>query len=319
MPTAEQILVTGGTGFIGSFTAKALVDEGHDVSVLDLSTDTRILELLDVADEIDVHRGDITDLADVLAVARETGATRVVHLAALLVTACEERPRQAVDVNIRGTNNVLETARLLDDQIERVSWASTCLVYGPPEAYATDTVDEDDLIRPADNYAATKAYQETMADVYAERHGISTVAIRPTVAYGPFRATGGSAFLADLIERPVRGEPVRVGYGDQGFDWHYVKDIARAFALATLADDADLSRRVYNTAGDFGTIREVAAIVREVVPDADIEVTDEGEFPFTRHPDIGAVREDLGYEPAYDLEAGVRDYVDLVERAEDDA
>ena len=315
MSTADRILVTGGTGFIGSFTAKALVEEGHDVSVLDLSTDTRILELLDVADRVEVHRGDITDLADVVAVARETGATRVVHLAALLVTACEEHPRKAVDVNIRGTNNVLEAARLLDDQVERVAWASTCLVYGPPEAYPTDEVDESDLIQPADHYAATKAYQETMADVYAERYGVSTVALRPTVAYGPFRATGGSAFLADLIEKPVRGEPVSVGYGDQGFDWHYVKDIARAFTLATLADEDDLSRRVYNTSGAFGTIREVAAIVREVVPGAEIEVSDEGTFPFTRHPDITAVRADLGYDPAYDLEAGVRDYVELLERA----
>ncbi|MFT4933150.1 MAG: UDP-glucose 4-epimerase, partial [Natronomonas sp.] len=71
-------------------------------------------------------------------------------------------------------------------------------------------------------------------------------------------------------------------------------------------------QEVYNVTGELATIREAAAVVRTVVPDADLDVSDEGELPWTQDLDDGAARADLGYEPAYDLESGIREYVEVL-------
>jgi nucleoside-diphosphate-sugar epimerase len=310
-----RVLVTGGTGYIGSYVAADLVEHGHEPVAYDLSTDDWRLAKLGVADDVDIVRGDVADPTDVVRTVRETEVTHVVHLAALLTNAAEATPRAALDVNVQGTNNVFEAARTLSDQVERVAWASSAAIYAPPENYDAD-VTEDDLVYPDTLYGATKAYNEHQARVYREEFGVSDVALRPTVAYGPYRETGGSAFLVDLIEKPALGESFAVEYGDQLIDWQYVWDIAQAFRLATFADEDDLSRRVYNVRGETTTIREAAETVAGVVPDADVSVSDEGELPWTQTLDMSAAQADLGYDPEYDLERGVRDYVNVLREAE---
>ncbi|WP_227356981.1 NAD-dependent epimerase/dehydratase family protein [Haladaptatus salinisoli] len=312
MAQSETVLVTGGTGFIGSYTAQELLERGHDVVAYDLSTDTRILEKLGVADDVAVRRGDITDPTDVFRAVRETGATRIVHLAALLTTTARENPRLAIDVNVQGTNNVFEAARTLDDQVERVAWASSAAVFAPPANYDHGWVTEDDLVYPDTLYGATKEFNEHQAKVYFEDHDLSHVALRPTVAYGPYRETGGSAFLANIVEKPALGESFSVEYGDQVIDWQHVEDIAQAFGLAAFAPDDDLNRRVYNVRGTVATIREAAETVERLVPDAELEVSDEGELPWTQKLDMTAIQDELGYEPRYDLESGFRKYIDVL-------
>jgi nucleoside-diphosphate-sugar epimerase len=312
--SSATVLVTGGTGFIGSYVASDLVDHGHDVVAYDLSTDTRILEKVGVADDVEIRRGDVTDPTDVARAVRETGSTHVVHLAALLTTAAEANPRTAMDVNIAGTNNVFEAARLLPDQVERVAWASSAAAYAPPTEYGDRFVTEDDLVSPDTLYGATKAYNEHQARVYREEFDVSDVALRPTVAYGPYRETGGSAFLANIVEKPALGEPFSVDYGDEIIDWQHVRDIAQAFRLAVFTPDADLSRRVYNVRGELATIREAAETVERILPDADLTVSDDGQLPWTQRLDMTPAQDDLGYEPEYGLERGVRDYINVLRR-----
>jgi nucleoside-diphosphate-sugar epimerase len=310
--SSDTVLVTGGTGFLGSYVAEDLVGAGHDVVAYDLSTDDRILSKLGVADDVTIRRGDVSEATDVVRAVRETGATHVVHLAALLTNSARENPRSALDVNVVGTNNVLEAARTLDDQVDRVAWASSAAVYAPPHDYDTEYVDEDELVYPDTLYGATKGYNEHQARVYQEDYDLSLVGLRPTVAYGPYRETGGSAFLANIVEKPAIGEPFGVEYGDQVIDWQHARDIAQAFRKAAFAPDADLDQRVYNVRGELATIREAVETVRDIVPDADLTVSDEGELPWTQTLDMAAAQRDLGYAVEYDLETGFRSYINTL-------
>ena len=309
---SETVLVTGGTGFIGSYAVADLLDQGHDVVAYDISTDTEILEQLGVAEETTVRRGDLADPTDVVRAVEDTGATRIVHLGALLTTTARENPRAAAEVNIMGTNNVFEAARTLDNQVKRVAWASSAAVYAPPHNYDAEWVDEDELVYPDTLYGATKEYNEHQARVYHEDYGLDHVALRPTVAYGPYRETGGSAFLANIVEKPALGESYSVEYGDQAIDWQHVEDIAQAFRRAAFAPEEDLTQRVYNVRGVLATVREAADTVKRIMPDADIEVSGEGELPWTQNLDMTKAREDLGYEVQYDLESGFRKYINVL-------
>ena len=309
---ASTVMVTGGTGFIGSYVAEELLAQGHDVVAYDLSTDTRILDKLGVGDDVEIRRGDVTDSTDVIRAIKESSADRIIHLAALLTNTARENPRTALKVNVEGTNNVFEAARTLPEQVERVAWASSAAVYAPPKNYDGEWVTEEDLVYPDTLYGATKEYNEHQAKVYYEDHGLSHVGLRPTVAYGPYRETGGSAFLANIVEKPALGESFSVDYGDQVIDWQHVRDIAQAFRRAAFADESDLTQRIYNVRGELASVREAAETVREIMPDADIEVSDEGELPWTQNLDMTKAQADLGYNPEYDLESGFRQYINTL-------
>ena len=310
----HTVLVTGGTGFLGSYVAEDLVTAGHEVVAYDRSTDDRILSKLGVADEVTVRRGDVSEATDVLRAVRETGATHIIHLAALLTDTARENPRNALRVNVLGTNNVLEAARTLDDQVERVAWASSAAVYATPDNY-TGPVDERELVYPDTLYGGTKTYNEHQARVYHEEYGVSQVGLRPTVAYGPYRETGGSAFLANIVEKPALGESFSVEYGDQVIDWQHARDIAQAFRRAAFTPDVELDQRVYNVRGELATVREAAETVRSILPAADLDVSDEGELPWTQNLDVSAAQADLGYRVEYDLRTGFRSYIDTLREA----
>lgn len=308
----NTILVTGGTGFLGSYVVEDLVDAGHDVVAYDLSTDDRILSKLGVATDVEIRRGDVSEPTDVVRAVKRTGATHIVHLAALLTNSARDNPRAALDVNIQGTNAVFEAARTLDDQVERVTWASSAAVYAPPHNYDAEYVTEDELVYPDTLYGATKEYNEHQARVYHEDYDVDHVALRPTVAYGPYRETGGSAFLSDIIEKPALGKSFSVEYGDQVIDWQHARDIAQAFRKATFVDESALSQRIYNVRGVLATIQEAADTVRQIIPDAELEVSDEGELPWTQNLDMTAAQKDFGYEVEYGLEVGFRSYVNTL-------
>jgi len=315
MTGTETVLVTGGRGYVGSYLASALIEDGHDVVTFDTATGAGHLERLGVAGTVRHVDGDVTDAMALARAAREHDVSRIVHLAAVLTEDVRSDQPAATRVNALGANNALEVARLLSDRIDRVVLASSETVYAPGSAY-DGPVEEGTLLRPDSTYSAAKRHAECLAGVYREAHDVPAVALRPTGVFGPFRRSFTE--FVDLFRGPALGDPVRVRGGGTAVSWLYAKDAADALRRAALAPPDALEHGVYNVRGEVATVAEAAEAVRETVDGATVEVADDEDLDWSaQHLSLSRSRADLGYEVEYDLSRLAREYVEAIRRADE--
>lgn len=316
-------LITGGTGLIGSAIARRLLARGDEVVLLDIvPSEQRVTALREEFPDSTVHvvRGDVTALGSLLDLVARHDVGAVVHLASMLGPDSDADPGLAARVNCEGTTNVLDVARLRD--LRRVVLASSIAVFGDDSTYPAETlpVDEDAPQWGAPGmrmYAAAKIYSEQLALHYAKRFGVSVAALRPSVVHGLGRRTGATSVVTKIIEDAMFGDPVTVGLGDASMNLVYVEEVADQFVALLDADAAALAAHpFYNSGGFTCSVRELADLVRSMVPDCSITVESSSER------DVGglvtAVRADrlrdvLGYTPSFaTLADGVRHQMNLV-------
>ncbi|HLU57206.1 MAG TPA: NAD(P)-dependent oxidoreductase [Pseudonocardia sp.] len=311
-----RVLVTGGTGIIGSLTGRKLAERGHAVRLFDVAPDPAAAAR---AGAVDVVRGDVLSFADVGAALE--GVDAVVHLAYSLGEASNRSPYSASRLNVEGTATVLEAARLFG--VQRVVLASSIAVYGPDDAYAPEELPlcEDAATRLAPGmplYGAGKLYLEQLARIYRTTHGLLTAGLRPSPVYGPGGVRGVSGWLNGIVEKAVAGDRVTVDRGDARINLVHVEDVAEQFARLVELDAAAFPDRwFFNTGGDATTMRGFAALLQEIVPEARVEVVANGERDVAGLASQvcgGALAELIGYERRYDLEAGLRAHVDALRR-----
>lgn len=317
----KDVLVTGGTGFLGSYVSQRLVEMGHDVLIFDISTDDTILRQLGIEDHVEIHQGDVREMSEIVESVYRHGVDQIVHLASFLTPGTRSNPKSALEVNVGGLTSVCEAARIFDDQVDRIVWASSTAVYAPDSAYGGEWVTEGDLLGPTTLYGASKLYNELQAQVYDEVFDVSTIGFRPTVAFGPFRESGASGFLSDLVRLPALGQPYVGEYGGELINWVYVKDLARVISDMAFAPESELTRSVYNLGGDVLTIADFGAIVEDVTG-VEVDISEGGSLQWVEGIDVQTMRtdhsaavEDLGYEPSSPRES-ILDAVNSIRLAE---
>ncbi len=300
------VLVTGGTGWIGSNVVKALVERGQEVVTFD---STRGAERLHGVPNVHMVRGDILDFPGLFEAIRRHRVTHIVHLAAILKGESQKNPRLLQKVNCEGTLNVLEAARL--GGVKRLVFGSSTAVYG---LTSYEPVDEDHPTSPVDMYGASKVFCEVMLRDYQKLYGLDFVSLRFPHVYGPGREKG-TAVWKDLFEYPARGEHyVLPQGGDHRLNWVYVKDCGTAAALACLAERPE--HRFLNICdGVQHTPREIAHLIStEVVPGATFEI---GPGLVPGHPPehcmgISRAERVLGWKPEFNMYRGCRDYIETI-------
>lgn len=306
------VLITG-AGMVGTHLAQLMSRDGEDVTLFELSPVMSYIGKMVDLDKVKLVRGDVTNVPDLVAALQQCGASCIIHTAALLGAAVDSAPYTACKVNVVGTVNVMEAARLTG--VKRVVFTSTQGVY---DRRATGPMTEDQPLGPNALYGATKLAAELLALKYGQRYGIDVVVVRYAIAYGYTFSAAGSIYgkvINELLDKASRGLPVVVQRTEPFLypvEFIYVRDMARAAALAARAHG--LKDRTFNIGtGELNDLSDLAAAVRSEVPGAQITI----EEPYgplrhdpTRYPyDLTRAREQLGYEPAYPLAAGVRDYL----------
>jgi UDP-glucose 4-epimerase len=301
-------LITGGTGFIGAYVARTLLQRGEKVVAYDtLPQEESVSRVVadDLRDGMSIVTGNILDLARLIDTAQRHEVDKVVHLAYLLAPDSSDNPLMAVRVNCEGTVNVFETARLLG--LKRVVWTSSAGVFGPPERYRESVLPNDAAHFPIYIYGACKSLNETVAQHYFNKYGLDTIGVRVTFVYGPsIRRGGGAGLVASLIDKPAVGIPSVVPFGDDTMNLQHVEETARMLVMAS--DAPQTATRVFNTTGEVVQVKEAVAFVKELLPDA--AITAEPGFymgggVIPRY-DTSLLEQEIGFKPAYGLKEGLR-------------
>ncbi|MDD4860097.1 MAG: NAD(P)-dependent oxidoreductase [Dehalococcoidales bacterium] len=299
-------LVTGGTGFIGSYIIKELLKDGEQIVAYDSFPGTEIHDRIfskEEKEKVKVTIGDVTDLAQLIRTVKENKVNKLVHMAYMLTNDTAANPPRGIRVNIEGTNNVFETARILG--LEKVVWASSVSVYGSADKYKEKLVPNDAPQYGANLYGACKVFNERMAEHYYSAFGVNSIAIRFAWIYGPGqRGTGGAANITrELMENPAFGKPGRVPYGEGVVNWLYVEDAARATALACKVSRTE--SRAFNTSGDIRSMKEAAQYVATLVPGAALTLLP-GKPVQPSSFDVSKIEKELGFRPQWTMERGIK-------------
>lgn len=302
------ILVTGGMGFIGSHTVRALTELGHRCVVTSQHT-TR-----DPGDSVSIEHVNVADGDAMLGLGERHPIDGIVHLAdpALAHLGDPSAGPATLLADLRAgalaVFNVLECAIAWD--VRRVTIASTIGVYGGlPDLRGVSEELPLPLAAAGNVVAASKKSAELVVSLFRE-HGLDAISVRLSAVWGP-RGRKDSRFFAapGLIHAAVNGESSPTAHADDAIDMLYVKDCASAIAL--LHSAAQLAHPIYNVGSGRATSNaEVVAAIKHAVPGAELPL-ESGLSPHgaVAYLDTTRLQADTEFEPTYDLDRAAADYV----------
>lgn len=326
----QRVMLVGGAGFIGHNVALELRRLGVDTAVIDNMMINhmvdnayhdrgdrvkRKLNLHFLTSRIEMLRDagvflknvDARNFADLARVFDEYRPTKVVHMSAI-ASAVEARkdPGLAFDLQLVTLRNVIELCRLTHDQVNQVMFMSSSTVYGD---FETPTVDENTRPSPRGIYANTKYMGERLLRDYSHQYGLGVTIVRPSALYGE-RCVSRRVSQA-FIENALAGRPLLLeGGGDGRLDFTYIEDLIEGMVRALALHSGPNTSNTFNlTFGNARTIADIAAIVKELVPQAILEERPRAlDKPVRGTLSMDRARDVLGFVPKWPLETGYRKY-----------
>jgi threonine 3-dehydrogenase len=310
---AMNILITGGTGFVGAEVASMLIRKGERLTIFDLAPVRGTLAK--TSPHFDYMRGSVANFSELANAISERKVDRIYHLGGMLSMPSEQNPWQAFDVNAVGTYNVLEAARIFG--VKQLVFSSSIAVYS--EDLPDDEVTETTCCHPTTIYGACKVFGELLGGYYARRFGLDFRGLRLPSVVGPFSTVSHmSSYNCWAIEESLKGrEYVLPVEPETRVPAIYYKDAARALLLLSEAEKSRLSRSVYNIAGitpPYSAMQLVQAVKRQI-PEAKLSFTPDAHvmnlLSGLRNTKISddKARLDWDWQVTYQVEAMVTDFI----------
>lgn len=294
-----MILVTGGCGFVGSNLVKLLVDQGHEVRVLDNLSKGRKSYLSGL--DVDIYEADIRDPK--LCEDAFSDVKKVVHLAAFgSVVESVDDPQANFDMNVVGTFNILKLC--VQKKVKKMVFSSTG---GALIGNANPPVDEGSLPKPISPYGASKLCCESYCHAFAESYGLNTVCLRFANVYGP-NSEHKTGVINKYFEAIKKGAPLLVyGDGESSRDYIHVSDLVRGISIA-LMDDSLENEVLHLATGTEITLKRLADTVKEVSGRKDHPI----EYLPSRPGEVNRnfasydyAKKKIGFEPKVSLKKGL--------------
>jgi len=306
MSENKTVFFTGGAGWIGMKTIPKLLERGYQVRIFDnmfRGDRDAVAELVKRGDvelvDQDVRYGGAVHNA-------MKGCTHVMHYAAVSINKSQADPYESMDINMIGNHNVFAAAA--DHQVERLVFASSASVYGPPTQLP---MYETDLLNPQTPYCISKRAGEDLLGFYRRRANLSWVALRFFNVYGPGQKTTAyyTSVINHFVNRLKNGEPPVIdGKGEQSMDFIHVDDVARAGVLALESDKDGVALNVGT--GIDTTIARLAKILIDAVG-VDVEPTFNPRDVLVdrRAASTKLAKDTIGFEAEIDVVKGMTDLV----------
>ncbi|MDO8603573.1 MAG: NAD-dependent epimerase/dehydratase family protein [Candidatus Omnitrophota bacterium] len=297
-----KVLVTGGSGFIGSHVVDKLRDKAIEVRVYDVVIPT-------FRKDIEFYQGSILDRA-ALGFAM-SGVDAVMHLAAVAdVKDVFEDPYYAESINVRGTINVLEAVRC--SKVNKMIYGSTTWVYS--EASEDRVTESTPLHAPSHFYTATKLAGEYYCQTYSKLYGLDVTILRYGIPYGP-RARDG-AVIPIFVEKALNGKPITIaGDGSQFRKFIYVEDLAEGNVMAL---KSTARNKIYNLDGNEKiTIKQIAESIQKILGNVRIEHIPGRPGDFSgKEVSCELAKKELGWRPKVSFEKGLSKYIEWYKERE---
>jgi UDP-glucuronate 4-epimerase len=310
MTKDEHFFVTGAAGCIGVWVLRNLVREGTPVTVLDLDTKHSRLPL--VMDKSEINKinfiyGDVSDFSVVENAIKTSGATRIIHLAALQLPFCKADPVSGARINVVGTVNIFEAAKRFG--VNNLVYASSTAVYGMSEEYPDEPLVHNAPLKPHSLYGVYKQANEGTAHVYFQEDKVCSIGLRPYVVYGAGRDQGMTSTPTKAMLAAAAGREYHISYGGR-YCFQYADDTARAFIQA--ARSGYHGAGIFNIGGHSVSTLEVISAIETAEPSARGRITfDDIPLPFPPEVENKALISAIGPLHFTPLMQGVEETLDL--------
>lgn len=301
-------IVTGGAGFIGSHLVDHLLDDGHNVIVLDNYTTGRKenLDHLDGHDQLELIEADIREFDKILPYFKKIDV--VFHMAALAdIVPSIVNPREYYTSNVLGTMNVVEASRLSGVKKFVYTASSSCYGIPPEDCYPTSETAPIDTQYP---YALTKYLGEQTALHWGKIYKMPVISLRLFNVYGPRSRTSGTygAVFGVFLAQKIDNKPFTiVGDGEQTRDFTYVTDVAKAFVCAGFSD---VQNEIFNVG--TGSPQSVNKLV-ELLEGEKVHIPKRPGEPECTWADITKIKLQLNWEPHVSIEEGVAKMIEHID------
>jgi UDP-N-acetylglucosamine/UDP-N-acetylgalactosamine 4-epimerase len=311
------ILITGGSGFIGSNLCEYFLDKGNRIVCLDnLSTGYyHNIEHLIQNKNFHFIEGDIRNFETCQKAV--TGANYVLHHAALgSVPRSIEDPITTNEVNVSGFLNVLTASR--NEKVKRFVYAASSSTYGDSESLPKV---EETIGKPLSPYAITKFVNELYAEIFSKTYGIETIGLRYFNVFGRKQSTNGAyaAVIPKFVKQFMQNEsPIINGDGNFSRDFTYIDNVLQMNELAMFTDNKSAINTVFNTAfGDRTTLNDLIQHIQKALSKLDPKIAEikviygpnrMGDIPHSL-ASIEKAKKLLGYKPKFSLKDGLNDAI----------
>ena len=304
-----KYVITGGAGFIGSHITKTLVEQGHNVTILDNLNTGKEKNLELIKEKINFVKGDILDNKLLEEIMVDTDG--VFHQAALAsVQDSFSKPDEYHDVNVNGTENILKLAKKNDF---KVVYASSSSVYGNPEKIP---IEESDSKNPINPYAETKLRKEELAAKYS-KIGVKVIGLRYFNVFGKGQSKEYAGVLKLFLERIRDGLPPKInGDGTQFRDFVFVGDVAEANIMSM---KSEVNHEFFNVGTN--TSITILDLAKTIIKFSGLNIEPifgpslKGDVMKTI-ADISLIKEKIGWQPKVMLESWINEIISLKKYSE---
>lgn len=288
-----RIFITGGAGFIGTHLCKKLLELNHNVTVYDnFSNSSKENFVSEIKQKITLISGDILDNSKLVSSMKNHDV--VIHLAAKIsVSESVKNPKETFDVNVNGTQNVLNSCE--KNKILKIIVTSTAAVY---QNISTKIIlDESSVTNPSSPYGSSKLAMEDMINDFTQTHDVNAIILRLFNVYGVGQSPEYAGVITKFLSAARDNSPLTIfGDGSQTRDFVHVKDVINAIILSIDSSNFGL----YNVA--TGTSTSILNLAHLIIEQSDkkldivFQKQQTGDIQFS-HSSISKIKQSLGFLP----------------------